>query len=270
VIALDSTLRRERAVTALGLAVLTLLAWFYVWQGAGMGMSALDMTAATLFPHVQPDPMPGMALPATPWITVIAMWWVMMIAMMTPSAAPLVLLYDRVIRHASARGDVRLASPLFLIAGYLATWLVFAVAAAALQYALERAGLISAMVLWSKSAWLSCVVLVSVGIYQLSPLKHRCLKHCRGPVEFLTRHSRPGAWGAWVMGLEHGAWCVGCCGLLMALLFVGGVMNLVWIALITLLVLVEKLVPRGMAVGRVAGALLIIWGVVTPAAAAAM
>jgi predicted metal-binding membrane protein len=262
---LEVLLRRERAVTAIGLAALTLLAWIYVWQGAGMGMSALDMTTFTLFPHAQAEPMPGMAMPAITWVTVVSMWWVMMIAMMTPSAAPLLLLYGLVLRHAAARNQpgVVHVSSVFLVIGYLAVWLAFSMGAAGLQYLLQRAGLISAMMLSSQNAWLSAFVLVGAGVYQLSPLKRACLSYCRGPVAFLTAHWHPGRIGAFVMGLEHGAWCVGCCWMLMILLFVGGAMNLAWIALIALLVLVEKVIPHGVTMSRVAGGILIVWGLVT-------
>ena len=263
---MEALLRRERAAVALALAALALLAWIYIWRGAGMGMSALQMTALTLFPHAQAEPMPGMAPPPFVWFVALAMWWVMMIAMMTPSAAPLVLLYGRAARHATVleAPHALYAPPLFLAAGYLAAWLAFSVAAVAIQYTLQRADVISDMMLWSKSAVLSAAVLVGAGAYQLSPLKRACLKHCRGPVEFLTRHWRPGRKGAFVMGLEHGIWCVGCCWMLMALLFIGGVMNLVWIALLTLLVLAEKILPRGAVVSRVTGAMLIVWGLATP------
>jgi predicted metal-binding membrane protein len=259
----EALLRRERAVVAVGLGLLVLLAWIYIWRGAGMGMSALDMTMFTLFPHAQPEPMPGMVMPPLDWAIVVAMWWVMMIAMMLPSAAPFVLLYGRIMRHATAQGGTAYVPSMFLAIGYLAIWLVFSVAAAALQYTLQRAGLISAMMLWSKSALLSAAVLIGAGVYQLSPLKRTCLKHCRGPVEFLTAHWRPGRLGAFVMGLEHGVWCVGCCWMLMVLLFVGGVMNLAWIALLALLVFAEKLAAKGVMVSRIAGVVLIAWGLVT-------
>jgi len=262
----ETLLRRERAVTAAGLAVLILLAWLYVWRGAGMGMSALDMTRLTLFPHAQMEPMAGMPMSAaSSWATVFAMWWIMMIAMMTPSAAPLVLLYGRVLRHAGAEARARTAyaPAAVLVLGYVAIWLLFAAAAATLQAALQSAGLISAMMLSSTSAVLSASVLIAAGLYQLSPLKHACLRHCRGPVAFLTTHWRPGRIGAFVMGLQHGVWCVGCCWLLMALLFVGGVMNIAWIALLALLVLAEKVAAHGVAVSRAAGGILIVWGVAT-------
>jgi predicted metal-binding membrane protein len=263
VTALEALLRRERVLVASGLLVLALLAWLYIWRGAGMGMSALDMTVLTLFPHAHVEPMQGMALPETTWLTVVAMWWVMMIAMMMPSAAPLVLLYGRVLRHSDEhRASVEMAS-LLLVVGYLAVWLVFSVAAASLQYALERAGLLSGMIFWSKSAWLSAIVLIGAGVYQLSPLKRVCLQHCRGPVAFLTGRARPGRLNALRLGVEHGAWCVGCCWLLMALLFVGGVMNIVWVAVLAVLVLAERVVANAGWVRVLTGVALIVWGAAT-------
>jgi predicted metal-binding membrane protein len=106
-------------------------------------------------------------------------------------------------------------------------------------------------------------VLIGAGVYQLSPLKRVCLEHCRGPVAFLTRRARVGRLNALRLGIEHGAWCVGCCWLLMALLFVGGVMNLVWVALLALLVLAERMVPNGRVVSALSGLVLILWGVAT-------
>jgi predicted metal-binding membrane protein len=115
----------------------------------------------------------------------------------------------------------------------------------------------------SVSAWLSAAILILAGLYQLSPIKHACLRRCRAPAEFLSRRWRPGVSGALRMGLEHGVFCVGCCWVLMALLFVGGVMNVLWIGLLALFVIVEKLGPRGPAVARIAGAVLVGWGAVT-------
>lgn len=262
---LEVALKRERILVVAGLVALTLLSWVYLADGAGMGMTALAMTKLALFPHLTPEPMPNMAMPVAAWYTVVAMWWVMMIAMMLPSAAPLVLIYGRVIRHAASQSQstTTTASIVFLVAGYLLAWLAFSAIAAALQYAFQRAGLISQMMLWSQSSWLSATMLGVAGVYQLSPLKNACLRRCRGPVQFLAQHMRQGNMGALRMGLEHGAWCVGCCWMLMALLFVGGVMNLVWIALLSALVLIEKLAPRGIIAGRFAGILLIAWSVAT-------
>ena len=259
-ISAEQVLQREHTIIAAGLAAIALLAWLYIWQGAGMGMSALDMTSLSLFPHLEHDLMGEMD---TSWTLVAAMWWVMMIAMMTPSAAPLVLLYGRVLRHHAAANSNAGVPSIFVAAGYLSVWLVFSAGAASLQEALQDAGRISGMMLWSKSAALSAAVLAAAGAYQLSPLKQACLAQCRGPVQFLTRYWRPGRGGAFLMGVRHGAYCVGCCWLLMALLFVGGVMNLLWIAALTSIVLVEKLSPAGNRIGKMLGGVLIVWAVAT-------
>jgi predicted metal-binding membrane protein len=278
--ALERLLRRDRLVTAVGLAVLCALAWFYILRGAGMGQSAWSMTRLSLFPHAaEPTaPMPGMpdmAMPAMAtqpaawslgvWVLTVAMWWTMMVAMMTPSATPTIMLHARVHRHALAQGQAvaGLAPTGPFAAGYLLIWLGFSIAAAILHWWLERSGLLSATMMGSQSKWLSGGVLAAAGLYQLSPWQNVCLSHCRSPAGFLTRHWRPGAWGAVRLGILHGAFCVGCCWALMALLFVGGVMNLAWIAALTLLVLAEKLVPGGRWVARGAGVAMLVWGAAT-------
>jgi predicted metal-binding membrane protein len=284
---LERLLKRDRAITLAGLFVLCVLAWGYLLSGAGLGMSAWEMTTASLFPHTRsaPAPMPGMnmsamnmpgmevgsaiastsAWSASTWALVIAMWWTMMIAMMSPSAAPTILLYARVHRHAASRGQIqkRLAPTGAFTAGYLATWLGFSVVAATLHWLLEQVSMVSATMMGSQSRYFSGGVLLAAGIYQFLPLKNICLSHCRAPSEFLSRHWRPGALGAFRLGAMHGAYCVGCCWILMALLFVGGVMNVVWIAALALLVLAEKFAPGGRWVGRGVGLLLVIWGAVT-------
>jgi predicted metal-binding membrane protein len=194
-----------------------------------------------------------------------AMWWVMMVAMMLPSAAPVMLLHARTVRHGQRRGRMP-AGPVptvWFLAGYLLVWLGFALAAVALQWALERIGALSGAQFWSQSRWLSAGVLALAALYQISPLKRMCLAHCRAPAEYLAAHWRPGASGALRMGIGHGVFCVGCCWALMALLFVGGVMNVVWIAALTGIVLAEKLLPAGVAVGRVAAGVLAVWAAAT-------
>jgi predicted metal-binding membrane protein len=253
---LQALLRHERPIIVCAIAAITVLSWAYIWQGAAMGMTALDMTAVSLFPHRQLG-MQG-SMEASWWI-VAAMWWAMMIAMMVPSATPLVLLYSKVLQQQSEPMAGRYAATSLLMAGYLVVWLAFSVVAATLQKMLEPAGLISEMMLWSRSAALSAGVLAAAGLYQFSGLKRACLTQCRSPVRFLTRYARPGKGASFMLGMRHGAFCVGCCWLLMALLFVGGIMNLIWIAALMLFVLVEKLVPAGAAFGRVSGALMIVW-----------
>ena len=218
---LEATLRRQRALTIGALTVLTLLAW-------GIGRLLLA----------------------------VSMWWVMMVAMMLPAAAPTILLYARA---AVAQGAAPPAPGHFL-AGYLGIWGLFSLVAAGLQDALQQAGVLAPMTMDATARWLSAAILVAAGVYQLSPLKNACLAHCRSPAAFLARHYRPSRWGALRMGAIHGAWCLGCCWLLMALLFVGGVMNLAWIALLALLVAAEKLLPGGRRVGQAAGLALMVWG----------
>jgi len=132
-----------------------------------------------------------------------------------------------------------------------------------IQLLVLRSGFLSSTMLWSSSAIFSAAVLALAGLYQLSPLKSACLAHCRGPAEFLAHHWRPGRIGALMIGVRHGAYCVGCCWMLMALLFVGGVMNLVWIAALAILVLVEKLSPAGAIASRASGFVLLAWAVAT-------
>lgn len=261
--ALEATLRRQRALTIAALAVLALLAWAWLLLGAGMGMT--PRAALHLFPR--PDPgmsgMAGMDMPGAPgdWspaqlLLAFSMWWVMMVAMMLPAAAPVILLYAQ---SSVAQGAARPATSAFL-AGYLAVWGLFSLAAAGLQDALQLSGALAPMTMDSTAKWLSAALLVAAGTYQLSPLKEACLAHCRSPAVFLSRHYRAGPLGALRMGAIHGAFCLGCCWLLMALLFVGGVMNLAWIALLSLLVAGEKLLPGGRLIGLAAGFGFIAWG----------
>ena len=267
----ERLIKRDRIFTLTGIAALCGLAWLYIATGAGLGMSAWEMTTFALFPHQHAtETMPGMDTFATAthwggsaWTLMIAMWWIMMIAMMLPSAAPTILLYARVYRHALAQGQLqdRFAPIGVFAAGYLLAWLAFSVAAAMLHWALQHGGLISAMMMGSRSRLLSAAVLIGAGLYQLSPLKDICLAHCRTPASFLSRHWRPSSLGALRLGALHGAYCVGCCWMLMTLLFVGGVMNLVWIAALASLVLIEKALSFGRWIGRGSGIVLMVWGI---------
>ncbi|MCB2074569.1 MAG: DUF2182 domain-containing protein [Novosphingobium sp.] len=265
--AVEAALRRHRTVSIAALAVLTLLAWIWLFVGAGMGMDPLVSLAPA--GHGEAS-MPGMGMegmmqPVSAWTAArfwltFSMWWIMMVAMMLPSAAPTILLYARAAAHGQG-GATRPASESFL-AGYLAAWGVFSLVATVLQMVLEQTGLLAPMAMASESSRLSGAILLAAGAYQLSPLKNVCLRHCRNPAQFLSRHYRPGSSGALRMGLLHGTWCVGCCWLLMALLFVGGVMNLAWIALLTLMVAAEKILPFGRAISIVLGLGCIAWGAV--------
>jgi len=183
-----------------------------------------------------------------------AMWWVMMVAMMLPSAAPMILLYARAVPAAA-----RPATESFTL-GYLLIWGFFSLVATLAQWRLATAALLSSMAMATSSPSLAAALLIAAGVYQISPWKDACLRECRNPAIFLSRHYRPGWTGALRLGARHGAWCVGCCWMLMALLFVGGIMNLAWIAVLTLLVALEKLLPWGRAMSILAGAGCILLG----------
>ena len=218
-----------------GVGLLALLSWLFVLDGAGMNHGPAMMA-------IQP-----------PIIALIIMWWVMMAAMMLPSATPAILLYGRVRKMRNR--DSAIAQTWIFLLGYLAAWLAFALVAASAQWMLNG----PSMAL--RGGWAGGLVLLVVGLYQLSPLKAACVRECRSPAQFISRHWRSGWSGAVRLGVLHGAYCVGCCWLLMALLFVGGVMNLLWVAGLTLLVAAEKLLPRGTLIAHVAGVAMIGWGV---------
>ena len=243
--ALESLLRRDTLIVIAALVALTLLAWIAVLTGAGTGMNPFAMTDLAAPWRAFPTGASG-SWSLAYWLISFFMWATMMVAMMLPSAVPTILLYGRVVRHAEAKGTFARA-PAAIAAfttGYLALWSLFSAFAVAAQWALERVEAMSTMMMLH-SATLSGALLVAAGIYQMTPLKDACLKHCRGPAQFISAHWRTGTWGAWRMGLAHGAYCVGCCWVLMLLLFVGGVMNLIWIAALTILVALEKLASLG-------------------------
>lgn len=222
-------------------------------------MSALNMTDMSR-PIGTPMQM-GITVDWTAAYTVLLalMWWVMMIAMMTPSAAPTLLLFTALKHHGKDRQNAVYYSGL-LLAGYLIIWALFSLIATGLQWGLETLGLISAAMMTISSRLLAGFILLTAGLYQFSDLKSACLKHCRSPAYFLSENNRPGAFGALVMGIHHGVYCLGCCWALMALLFVGGIMNLYWIVGLALYVLAEKTVPFGELFSKVTGIILIFTG----------
>jgi predicted metal-binding membrane protein len=254
--ALEVVLRRDRAVVAAALFVLVVIAWAYVlWLAAEMEMGGMDMADFRMIPAGL-----GLMMPAAaPWqpiefVFVFAMWAVMMLGMMTPSAAPMILIYARVGRQAALQHQPFAATSWFA-AGYLLAWTGFALIATVLQWAVERLGWLSPNMA-ATSAIFGGVVLIATGLYQWTPIKDACLRQCQAPVQFIQRHGgfRSDAAGSLALGARHGGYCIGCCWVLMALLFVGGVMSVLWIALIMIFVLLEKVVPAGRLISRVAGA----------------
>jgi predicted metal-binding membrane protein len=253
---LELFLRRDRHVAIGSLLLVTGLAWAYVLSGAAM--PALEHGMAMTDAHGDMMPMP------TAWtlshaMLMALMWWIMMIAMMVPSAAPMILLFVAISRKQQAQSDPFAPTGIFL-AAYLVVWGAFSLVATGLQWALDTAGLLSAMAV--TNAVLGESILLAAGLYQLTPLKQACLRRCRGPVQFLSESWRPGAAGALRMGLAHGLYCLGCCWFLMALLFFGGIMNVLWIAGLAIYVLFEKTVPAGHWLAQVAGVLLVAAGTI--------
>jgi len=261
----ERTLRQERLIIGACLATIVLIAWVYLLEARttmpGMRMSGVNMTGRGM-PGMD---MPGMAMPEIHQSPVAAvfllfvMWAVMMVAMMVPSAAPMVLTFLAVNQRRQAATQPFVPVGVFL-AGYLAVWTAFSALAALTQWRLHEAALLSSMMA-ANSARLSGGLLLAAGLFQWTPLKRACLKGCRSPLTFLMTEWREGTAGAFIMGLRHGAACVGCCWVLMALLFVAGVMNLLWVAVIALFVLAEKILPKGEILSRIAGIALAAWGV---------
>ncbi len=235
------------------LAAVTVLCWLYLIRMA-QAMADMPMNMGEALAMTQTA-----RWTAGDFVMMFVMWVVMMIGMMTPTAAPMVLVFARFSRTQKAQGRPYVPTGAFF-AGYLTAWIGFSLVATALQWALDQAALLSPMMV-STSPLLGGVILLAGGVFQLTPLKNACLIHCRSPLEFFMGHWRPGGVGAFRMGLAHGAFCLGCCWLLMGLLFFGGVMNLLWIGTITIFVLLEKVAPHGLAIARVSGVALIAAGI---------
>jgi predicted metal-binding membrane protein len=237
-------------VVFVGLVFLVFWAWVYLYylnaqmSGSGAGKASTHPNEAMAIS--------GM-MKLAPWTSIEAlsmfvMWAVMMVGMMVPSATPVILLYARILRKNTEEADPLVPTGAFF-AGYLLVWIVFSAAATVMQYGLERVALLSPMMVTTSPVF-GGVVLLGAAVYQWTPHKDACLRRCRSPVWFLSTHWHAGTNGALRMGLAHGAYCLGCCWTLMLLLFVGGVMNLLCIAAITIFVLIEKVVPRGHDIGR--------------------
>ena len=208
--------------------------------------------------------MPGMVMldlhewGLTTVLLLFVMWTVMMVAMMVPSAAPMILAFLTVNQRRQATARPFVPVTIFLL-GYLAVWTAFSAVATLAEWGLHQAALLSTT-MTATSTVLNGGLLIAAGVFQWTPLKRACLKGCRSPLSFLMSEWREGTAGAFIMGLRHGTYCVGCCWFLMALLFVAGVMNLLWVAVIALFVMAEKISPKGELLARVAGVGLVIAG----------
>ena len=249
---MDVVLKRDRWIVLAALALLTALAWGVMTREA-RGMSP---GAGACCCMMAPDTNPWDAGALPP---LFFMWAEMMVAMMIPSAAPMILTFAMVQRKRREQERPYVPTGLFL-AGYLLAWTIFSAFAAAAQWILHAKALLTPMMASNNSIF-GGAILAAAGIFQFTPLKNACLVRCRSPLHFLLTDWREGKPGALVMGLKHGAYCTGCCWILMLLLFLGGVMNLFWIAAISIFVLLEKILPKSLLIGKFAGAILIFWAV---------
>jgi predicted metal-binding membrane protein len=246
---------RDRVVIATCTVLITLLAWLYLIH--------LDRQMAADLRHAQSMAEMGMTMDmpcmSTDVFLTFAMWVVMMVGMMAPSASPMILLFGASRAGRGGRG-VSMATLAFGL-GYVAVWAGFSAAATLAQWGLHRAAMLSAAAMALSSERLSGGVLIAAGVYQITTWKGSCLMHCRSPLGFLMTNWRDGTGGAFGMGWRHGLYCLGCCWALMCVLFVVGVMNLLWISALAVLVLIEKILPSGALAARLAGVALIAAGV---------
>jgi len=247
-VSLEVLLKRDRTVVAVSLVLITALAWTYLLYLAS-GMGGLGVSTDMAVPQMD-------AWGPVELLLTFVMWSVMMVAMMIPSAVPMILLFTK-INETRREGEDSALSTATFVSGYLLVWTLLSALATLTQWGFHDLGLLSP-VMKSSSSLLSGTLLIAAGVYQWTPLKRACLVHCRSPFHFIMTEWRSGAPGALRMGVRHGVYCVGCCWALMLLLFVGGVMNLLWIAFLAGLVLVEKLLPWGTKFGRVTGVLMIL------------
>ena len=248
-------LRYRRAIVLGALAAVIAAAWGYLLLGAGIEMEIMNMGGAQIM-AMRPEWSPLYA------VLIFLMWVVMMVAMMLPSAAPTVLLVTALASDRLANPNLVPTPAMLFTSGYLFVWCGWSLAATSLQWGLDEFGLLSEGMAFG-NAILASTVLIAAGVYQWTPLKDTCLRHCRSPTEFLVRHWRQGKLDAVRTGIGHGLFCLGCCWMLMALLFVGGVMNLAWVGAIALFVLLEKTMPSGTWMSRLTGALLALWGIIS-------
>jgi predicted metal-binding membrane protein len=248
---IESIIKQDRMIVIAGVVAVVAIAWGYTIYlaqsdavtGMSMGVAAGNVRSWS----------------GVDFSLMYLMWAVMMVAMMVPSAAPMILLFATVNRRRKEQSRPFVSTGVFL-SGYLVVWAGFALGATLGNWGLHQASLLTSMMGGSSSGYLGGGLLIAAGLFQWSQLKSACLTHCRSPLSFLMSDWKDGTGGAFKMGLLHGRYCLGCCWILMALLFVLGVMNLVWIAALAAFVLAEKVAPAGVKMSKVTGGLLVGWG----------
>ena len=266
--AVESFIQRDKIITIIAIAILVGATFTYTVLGVGMNMSAIQMTPGLGQSQMSMPNMSAMKnMAATPavWsfnysVLMFFMWWTMMIAMMLPSASPMILLYTALIRRTKkAKSIIRQVTS--FICGYLLAWAAFSLFAAALQSQLELRDWMSPMMMEATNIYLAAGILIAAGVYQLTPMKTVCLEKCHQPASFLANYKNTWVNSPLRIGLVHGFYCVGCCWFLMGLLFFGGVMNLYWIVGLIIFVAIEKLHEKGIIFGKILGGGAIVSGI---------
>ncbi len=247
----NGIVNRDRILVLGALLVLAALSWAYTIY-LGLSMPGMSSGKSMSMPMM-------MAWSAPDFVFMFIMWAVMMFAMMLPSVTPTVMIFENVRAKREESGRPFVPTGCF-VAGYLLAWVGFSLLATLLNWWLHTGGALTSM-MGRVAPFAGGILLIVAGLFQWTPLKDACLEHCRSPMSFLMTHWHEGALGALRMGLHHGAYCLGCCWMLMVLLFVLGVMNLPWVAVLTIVVLAEKLLPHGRRLSRALGVGLIAWGV---------
>ena len=268
---LSTVLEKDNLIVYLSIILIIIITGVYTIFGIGMPMSAIEMTKMSgifsIPSSMDMDMNMGsnnmnmdMGLSFSMAISMFFMWWLMMIAMMTPSAAPTLLLFHNLKRIGSERKRA-LSYTYFFLSGYLIVWAIFSLIACILHKFFDNSSITDIGMMQIRSIPFSGTLLIAAGIYQFTPLKNACLEKCRTPIDFLSSNNRKGAKGSFIMGAHHGLFCLGCCWALMALLFVGGVMNLFWITGLALYVLIEKIIIKARWLDKIMGLILIVFGI---------
>ena len=266
--AVESLIQRDKVITIIAIAILVGATFTYTVLGVGMNMSAIQMTPGLGQSQMSMPNMSAMKnMAATPavWtfnysVLMFFMWWTMMIAMMLPSASPMILLYTALIRRTKQTKSI-IRQVTSFISGYLLAWAAFSLFAAALQSQLELRDWMSPMMMEATNIYLAAGILIAAGVYQITPLKRVCLEKCRQPASFLANYKNTWVNSPLKIGLVHGFYCVGCCWFLMGLLFFGGIMNLYWIVGLIIFVAIEKLHEKGIIFGKILGGGAIVSGI---------
>ena len=274
---LSTVLEKDNLIVYLSILLIIIITGVYTIFGIGMPMSAIEMTKMSGIFSIPSSMDMDMSMGSNNmdmnmnmnmnmgWsfsmaISMFLMWWLMMIAMMTPSAAPTLLLFHNLKRIGSERKRA-LSYTYFFLSGYLIVWAIFSLIACILHKFFDNSSITDIGMMQIKSIQFSGILLIAAGIYQFTPLKNACLEKCRTPIDFLSSNNRKGAKGSFIMGAHHGLFCLGCCWALMALLFVGGVMNLFWITGLALYVLIEKIIIKARWLDKLMGLILIVFGI---------